>query len=180
MPVEKYFKGSEIYLKDFRYPYSGVQFAIYRHSYLQHANLKFKEGIYFEDILYTTLLLAGNPQCIYTDRAFYHYYIRSSSITNSKSSVKKCLDILVVADELYNGIEQKEKYNNIVLYDQMARLLASIYRYRMGGMSIKEKLCVVKVINSKVYWWDAITISKKYKYFPYILLNSLLKLISFI
>ena len=179
LSAKECFLGSELYLKDFRYPYSGVQFAIYKHSYLKHINLKFKEGVYFEDILYTILLLASNPQCVYVDRVFYHYYMRNSSITNSKSSVKKCLDILAVADELNNSIEQKEKYNNVVLCDQIARLLASIYRYRMGGMSLKDKLHVVKAINSKGYWWKAITESKKYKYIPYVALNFILRIFTF-
>ena len=177
LPIEQYTKGSDIFFTDYRYPYSGVQFAIYKHSYLKSLNLEFKEGIYFEDLLYMTLLLAGNPQCVYIDKVYYHYYIRSTSITNTKSSVKKCFDILTIADELHERIKHDNKYNKIVLYDQQARLLPSIYRYRMQGLSLKEKKIVVYDITKREYWIQAIMASKKYKYLPYIALNFLIKVI---
>lgn len=172
---EQYTKGSDIFFTDYRYPYSGVQFAIYKHSYLKSLNLEFKEGIYFEDLLYMTLLLGSDPQCVYIDKVYYHYYIRSTSITNTKSSVKKCFDILTVADELYDRIRHNDRYNKIVLYDQLARLVPSIYRYRMNGLSFKEKKIVVDSINSREYWMEAVKASKKYKYLPYLALNFILR-----
>lgn len=175
----KYLSGNELYFKDFRYPYSGVQFSIYRRSYLNSIELQFKEGILFEDILYTTLLLASNPKCVFVDKIYYHYYIRSESITNSKSSPKKCIDILSVADELYNSIKNYKHYNIIILYDQIARLLPSIYRYRMSGLPFRDKLDVIKIINTKIYWTRAIMISKKFKYIPYLFVNYFLKIFTF-
>lgn len=167
----KYLSGNELYFKDFRYPYSGVQFSIYRRSYLNSIELQFKEGILFEDILYTTLLLASNPKCVFVDKIYYHYYIRPESITNSKSSVKKCLDCLVIADELYKHIKIKEYYNVSVLYNQIARLMPLIYRYHMRGLSFKGKLVVVKEIIKRDYWGQSIISGEKYKYMPYLVLN---------
>lgn len=171
LPAGKYITGSELFLSDFRYPYSGVQFAIYKRSYLQSLEIQFKEGILFEDILYTTLLLASNPRCIFIDKIYYHYYIRSGSITNSKSSVKKCLDCLVVADELYKHIKINEQYDVTVLYDQIARLMPLIYRYHMHGLCFNDKLVVVRDIIKKEYWHQSIISGKKYKYIPYLILN---------
>lgn len=171
----KYILGSELFLQDFRYPYSGVQFSIYRKSYLDSINIDFKQGILFEDILYTTLLLASDPKCIFIDNVYYHYYIRSGSISNSNSSVKKCNDILTVTDELYNKIKYDNKYSKTVLYDQIARMLAAIYRYRLNGLTFKEKNEVIKTINTKTYWAEAIISSKKYKYIPYLTLNYVLQ-----
>lgn len=180
LPVMTSMAGSELYFKDFRYPYSGAPFAIYKNSYLQSINLQFKQGILFEDILYTTLLLASNPKCIFIDNVYYHYYIRSGSISNSNSSVKKCNDILTVTDELYNKIKYDNKYNKTVLYDQIARMLAAIYRYRLNGLTFKEKNEVIKSINTKTYWAEAIISSKKYKYFPYVFINYIFKAFSFL
>lgn len=171
LPAGKYITGSELFLSDFRYPYSGVPFAIYKRSYLQSLEIQFKEGILFEDLLYTTLLLASNPRCIFIDKIYYHYYIRPGSITNSKSSVKKCLDCLVVADELYKHIKFNEQYDVTVLYDQIARLMPLIYRYHMHGLCFNDKLVVVRDIIKKEYWHQSIISGKKYKYIPYLILN---------
>ena len=125
---------------------------IYKKKYLESLNLEFKEGIYYEDVLFTSLLLASEPQCVCLNKAYYHYYLRNNSITNSKSSVKKCLDCLVIADELYKHIKIKEHYNVTVLYNQIARLMPLIYRYHMRGLSFKGKLVVVKeIIKRKQY-----------------------------
>lgn len=172
LSAEKYITGSELYLQDFRYPYSGVQFSIYRHSYLKSLGLLFKKGVVFEDILYTTLLLASNPKCLFVDRTYYHYSIRLGSITNSKSSVKKCLNLLLVADDLYSNID---RYNSAVLYDQIARIAPLLYRYHMSGLCINDKIEVIKQILKREYWHKSILASKKYKYIPYLLLNALLR-----
>lgn len=47
--------------------------------------LRFPEGKLFEDIVYTTKLLAGSKKCVYLDKAYYNYlFDRSDSIMNSK------------------------------------------------------------------------------------------------
>ena len=174
LAAKQYITGSELYLQDFRYPYSGVQFSIYRHSYLKSLGLLFKEGVVFEDILYTTLLLASNPKCLFVDRTYYHYSIRLGSITNSKSSVKKCLNLLLVADDLYSNIDAT-RYNRTVIYDQIARIVPLLYRYHMSGLCINDKIEVIKQILKRDYWHKAIMTSRKHKYIPYLLLNALLR-----
>lgn len=174
LPLGKYIKGSDVIFTDYRYPYSGAPFSIYKHSYLKSLDLEFKEGIYYEDSLFTALLLARDPQCVYLDKACYHYYIRENSITHSKSSLKKCLDILVVADEFYSTINSKNNVNKKILYYNILIMLAAVYR-QIRGMDYKEKKQIIKAINSRKYWMDAVRVSKKYKYLPYTVLNFLLK-----
>lgn len=172
--------GSELFMTDYRYPYSGVQFSIYKRQYLIDHNLKFKQGIFFEDILYTTLLLASNPKCIYINEVYYHYYIRKGSITNSTSSIKKCKDILDISDELYNLHESNNLYNKTVLMDQISRILSTVYRYHMKGLDISSRLKVMTLINDRNYWIKSVLATKKYKYIPYILLNLAFKPFSFL
>lgn len=172
---KKYLTGSELYLKDFRYPYSGVQFSIYKRSYIKSLELNFKEGILFEDILYTTLLLSSNPQCVFINRVYYHYLIRSGSITNSRSTTKKCKDIISVADELHINTTRQKSYNPIVIYDMIARMTTMLYRYHMPGLTLRDKISVIKEITKRKYWLKSVWISKKYKYTPYIILNIILR-----
>ena len=174
LPIEQYIKGSEVFFTDYRYPYSGAPFAIYKKKYLESLNLEFKEGIYYEDVLFTSLLLANEPQCVCLNKAYYHYYMRSNSITHSKSSLKKCFDTLVIADEFYITLNSKKNINNKILYHSILLMLSSVYR-QLRGLDYKEKMQIIKAINSRKYWVKAIRISKKYKYIILVVLSFLFK-----
>ena len=56
---------------------------LYRRSLM--GDLRFPEGKLFEDIVYTTKLLAGSKRAVYVNKAYYNYiFDRSDSIMNSK------------------------------------------------------------------------------------------------
>ena len=56
---------------------------LYKRSLM--GDLRFPEGKLFEDIVYTTKLLAGSKRAVYVNRAYYNYiFDRSDSIMNSK------------------------------------------------------------------------------------------------
>lgn len=56
---------------------------LYKRSLM--GDLRFPEGKLFEDIVYTTKLLAKSKKCVYLDQAYYNYiFDRSDSIMNSK------------------------------------------------------------------------------------------------
>lgn len=56
---------------------------LYKRSLM--GDLRFPEGKLFEDIVYTTKLLARSERAVYTNRAYYNYiFDRSDSIMNSK------------------------------------------------------------------------------------------------
>jgi glycosyltransferase involved in cell wall biosynthesis len=48
-------------------------------------NLKFPEGMYFEDRAFTFRLINAASKCGYVNKAFYHYYQRSGSIVHKKN-----------------------------------------------------------------------------------------------
>ncbi len=168
LPSDECLIGSTLFFKDFRYPYSGVQFAIYRCDYLRSINIEFKQGIFFEDILYTTTLLASNPKCVFVDKVYYHYYIRQGSITNTTTSVKKCLDILSICD-LLNEYKGNNRYRKKVLSDQIARQMGVLYRYNMPHLKRSEKREVKQQIKARRYWLESILESGKYKYLVYLI-----------
>ena len=48
--------------------------------------MKFPEGKLYEDIVYTTKLLARSKRAVYLDKTYYNYiFDRSDSIMNSKN-----------------------------------------------------------------------------------------------
>lgn len=56
---------------------------LYKRSLM--GDLRFPEGKLFEDIVYTTKLLAGSRRAVYVNKAYYNYiFDRSDSIMNSK------------------------------------------------------------------------------------------------
>ena len=56
---------------------------LYKRSLM--GDLRFPEGKLFEDIVYTTQLLAGSKRAVYVNKAYYNYiFDRSDSIMNSK------------------------------------------------------------------------------------------------
>lgn len=56
---------------------------LYKRSLM--GDLRFPEGKLFEDIVYTTKLLAGSKRAVYVNKAYYNYiFDRSDSIMNSK------------------------------------------------------------------------------------------------
>ena len=56
---------------------------LYKRSLM--GDLRFPEGKLFEDIVYTTKLLAGSKRAVYINKAYYNYiFDRSDSIMNSK------------------------------------------------------------------------------------------------
>lgn len=75
---------------------------IYRRDFLIENNLKFYEGILHEDQEFTprAYYLAGRITLL--DKPIYNYYQRTGSIMKSGKSVKRCKDLLTVADSLYS------------------------------------------------------------------------------
>ena len=70
--------------EDIRYQIQNAAWnKLYKRSLM--GDLRFPEGKLFEDIVYTTKLLAKSQRCVYLDKAYYNYiFDRSDSIMNSK------------------------------------------------------------------------------------------------
>lgn len=85
---------------------------LYKRSLM--GDLRFPEGKLFEDIVYTTKLLAGSKRAVYLNKAYYNYiFDRSDSIMNSKK-VERLLTDQVPAyqekGEFLLSIGEKELY----------------------------------------------------------------------
>lgn len=90
-------------------PFSGAPFYIVKKEFLALNKISFKEGIYFEDLLYTPTILSCCDECYYLDECPYIYFIREGSITTTALSIKKCEDVLTVADTLFERYTSNTK-----------------------------------------------------------------------
>lgn len=75
-------------------------FAIYKRKLIVENSLFFKTGIYHEDELWSPQILYKANLIYVSDIIFYHYNIRSGSITQSKDKTKNSLDLLDTCEEL--------------------------------------------------------------------------------
>ena len=71
---------------------------LYKRSLM--GNLRFPEGMLFEDIVYTTKLLAKSKRSVYINKAYYNYiFDRSDSIMNSKKVERLLTDQVPAYEE---------------------------------------------------------------------------------
>lgn len=138
--ISKIENGVEITKK--RIPLSTVPLYCYRRDFLKERNILFKEGIYYEDILFTALVFLEDPQIYYIDEPLYFYNKREDSITTSKVKEKNYYDIveicrlLTLINKTGWNTEKKKALKNIM----KSYILLSEEIYRMLDLNDKMKV----------------------------------------
>ena len=80
--------GSQAFLEDLNAKECFVWRAIYKKDFLKQNNIKFINGIYFEDIPFTTECYLKAQKCLITDYLIYIYRQRAGSILTSMNKQK--------------------------------------------------------------------------------------------
>ena len=70
-------------------------------------NLTFKDGIYFEDVLFTTLFMGKAKSATFIDVPLYYYMASDNSIMRTSFNEKKVMSYVTVIDEIYHYTQQK-------------------------------------------------------------------------
>ncbi len=102
---QKIYKGTQ-FINNVQMPGSAC-IAIYRKQFLFDNNLKFKEGILHEDQEFTPRAYCMAERISFIDQYLYNYYQRTGSIMKSNQDVKRCRDLLIIADSLYEFADNK-------------------------------------------------------------------------
>lgn len=157
------YSGIELFFDHYIYPFSGAPFYIFKKSFLQECNMRFTEGIYFEDCLFTPLLYTKIKSCTYYDSEIYYYYMRDNSITHSKPSVKKCYDNITIAELLYENLQTCPDDRKCILYKMVAQMIKGLF-VNWKGLGHKDKVTVCERFFSHNIWQIAIKRSRQYKY----------------
>lgn len=105
---------------------------LYKYSFLKENNLRFKEGIFFEDHEFTPRVFLKARFIIYCDFPFYHYMIRENSIMTSVNTQKKIEDSLIVYKELF------EIYNNVKDTELRKSLNGILIRYYLRTCRVRK------------------------------------------
>ncbi len=156
----------QLYRKGYVYPYSGVQFHVFNRKFLINHNLNFKEGIYYEDLLFIPKALFLAKTCYYLKDSAYIYRIREGSIINSHLSLKKCNDVLTVADELYLFAQtnNNKRKTNRIIYASIASIAGVYLNNFIKPLKESERKSALQLYFSRSYWISAIFKSFKFKY----------------
>lgn len=156
-----------LFNKGYVYPYSGVQFYVFKTAFLKQNNISFREGIFYEDLLFTPLFFCKAQSVYYLKEVAYIYYMREGSIINSPITPKKWRDILTVADILWSNLQQYPPncVQRRILSKGVIGICANFYTNFYVKISNKtDKYEAVTLFWERNYWLNALVISGKYKY----------------
>lgn len=102
---------------------------IYKRSFLEDNNLRFKKGIFHEDEEFTPRALLLATSVVNTGEAYYHYIVRNNSITTKKDKRKNAEDLYHICSSLcdiYDKLEDDEL--KLYLKDLMVNKYLSLFQ----------------------------------------------------
>lgn len=109
---------------------------LYRHDFLKNKKLKFKKGIYHEDLQFTPRMLLKADTIGISKEYFYMYRQREGSIMTKKGQLKNSKDIFEIIDELY---KEFESIDNQLIKQKLSELSAeSLFSAVYRGMNEEE------------------------------------------
>lgn len=125
---------------------------LYKRSFLQENNLKFKVGILHEDEQFTPRAFLKAKRVIGTDIVFYNYLIRNDSITMQKDLSRNAIHIIQTCyelDNIYKRVEDEEL--RVLLYDNL--ITKYLYAFQIGKLYKDEYRELIKkdFLNKEVY-----------------------------
>lgn len=142
----------------FRFPFSGVQFSIFRRSVFH--DKRFKVGIVTEDWQFILRAMVYAKKCYVVDISPYCYRIRNSgSITHSAKTFKYVHDDVDIAQDFYDCLKDNtiSQENRIILYSGICAMLVSIRRLTFGEIKDKsEKRKARQYFFTKNFWKEAL------------------------
>lgn len=108
-----YYNANALLHRDFAFVC--VVLRAYKRSFLLENNLRFKEGIYHEDNLFTPLACYYAKKVKAVNECLYDYRVRVNSITTT-SNVKRHSDLLGISNALAAFFIPKQGFDKTVIY----------------------------------------------------------------
>lgn len=169
------YSGLGIY-NAFRYPFSAVQFYVFKHSFLTKNHLQFKDGALYDDWQFILRALALMDKCCYLDVIAYNYRLRNNSISTSVATfrhmhdcVETAIDYSKLKEDLRNSLS---KDNKLMLTKGICSMVKDAYKLaliRIKGR--KERIKSISYFFSKDIWLKSIFYARDMKaLFAYCLL----------
>ncbi|MDI9521236.1 MAG: glycosyltransferase [Bacillota bacterium] len=157
------------------------QFCLYNRRFLEQNKIRFVEGIYHEDELFTPAVMISAAKVRVIRNPFYFYRLRSGSITGSPINQKRVNDLVFVLNELASMYDRQiEAKDQKILFDYWSRQKMGIamHQFLLGSITETERkeiaLKTVKPRISRPATWVKFLL---FTYLPglYLFLNPSLK-----
>lgn len=139
-----YYNENALQHRDFAFVCAVLR--LYKRSFLVENNLRFKEGIFHEDNLFTPLACFYARQLKVINRCLYNYRVRPQSITTT-ADTKRLVDMLDVANELASFFIPKSGFDKTVVY----RAITHHYQVVFVDASKEDKTELKKLCNWSCY-----------------------------
>ena len=142
-------KGIEFLERIAKKNYPQITYSVWKFLYESEKvkKIKFIEGRYYEDVLFSTEVLLCTERIAYINEALYYYTIRNTSITKTNVTDKHIEDLLIVLDLQNELIEKKEK--------EVPKWIIEHYFWqcidlKMRSLELEQKRKWLAIINSKI------------------------------
>lgn len=101
---------------------------LYSKSFFTDNNLRFKEGINYEDMQLMPRILHNAEKMVITNRNLYFYRQREGAITKTKGFTKKRLDLIYVVEDRIKFLDLLNEKN--LYYREIEGYMRKLIRYR--------------------------------------------------
>lgn len=154
------YSGLGIY-NAFRYPFSAVQFYVFKHSFLTKNHLFFKDGALYDDWQFILRALALMNECCYLDVIAYNYRLRDNSISTSIATfrhmhdcVETAIDYSKLKSELGDSLSTD---NKLMLTKGICSMVKDAYKLAFRKISDRtERTRSILYFFSKNIWLKSI------------------------
>ena len=121
-----YYNENALLARDFAFVC--VVLRSYKREFLSRHNLRFKEGIFHEDNLFTPLACYYAKKVKVLNECLYDYRVRANSITTTVN-VKRLRDLLGTANTLADFFVQKAGFDKTVVYRAITHYYQTVFAY---------------------------------------------------
>lgn len=154
IPTERIVNGIEIFRKGWVFPYSGAQFYLFNRRLLESGGLLFKDGIFYEDLLFTPQALELGHRCLYINRPVYNYQIRDNSITTTKVTVKHIKSLLYILSNYHCQFKRQDNYIYRAMFCALIKSLYHLFNREIDSATLSQ---IYDELNSiRVYFVDVL------------------------
>ena len=140
-----YYNENALLQRDFAFVC--VVLRAYRRSFLEEHNLRFKEGIFHEDNLFTPIVCYYAQSVKQINACLYDYRVRAHSITTTVD-LKRLTDLMETANELAAFFIPKNGFDKTVVY----RAITHHYQVAFVETPKTEKTGLRKLCNWNLYF----------------------------
>lgn len=139
-----YYNANALHSRDFAFVCTVLR--AYRRAFLMDHCLRFKEGIYHEDNLFTPIACYYAHKIRVINECLYDYRVRANSITDGNLA-RRMRDMLLIANELAGFFVPKSGFDKTVVY----RAITHHYQRAFSEVSRDEIGEIKRLCNWKLY-----------------------------